>query len=130
MSPESTRVNEGVRAKLATLLFLIALLLGNAALIGALEKNGGSLSVAVFATACALWWASYRISFSVNGKGMTLGLLALGLWIFALVGALALDFHHYIVDHVFWAVSTVLLALIVAVTFRGSQLDAPNATNS
>jgi hypothetical protein len=62
MSLQATVASQGVRAKLATLLFLIALLLGNGALIGGLEKDGGTFFAGLFAVACVLWWISFRIS--------------------------------------------------------------------
>jgi len=125
MGPESTPTSQGVRAKLATLLFLIALLLGNAALIGGLETEGGMLAAGFFAFACVLWWVSYRISRSANGRGLTLGIVALGLWILGVVGALAVAFHHYIVDRFFWASAAILVILIAAIAIRESSSDVP-----
>jgi hypothetical protein len=119
----SLQATPGVRAKLATLLFLIALLLGNSALIGGLEMDGGMFFAALFAVVCILWWISFRISRSANGRGLTLGFVALGLWILNLVGALVLDFRHYIGDHFFWAYAAVLLVLIVAIAIRDTQSD-------
>ena len=119
----SLQATPGVRAKLATLLFLIALLLGNSALIGGLEMEGGMFFAGLFAAVCILWWISFRISRSANGRGMTLGFVALGLWILNLIGALVFDFRHYIGDHFFWAYAAVLLVLIAAIAIRDTQSD-------
>jgi hypothetical protein len=123
MGPETTATSQGVRAKLATLLFLIALLLGNGALIGGLDAEGGILAAGFFAVACVLWWVSYRISRSANGKGMTLGIVALGLSILGVAGALAAAFHHYIGDHFFWASAAILAVLIAAIAIREASSD-------
>ena len=123
MACQATVTRQGVRAKLATLLFLIALLLGNVALIGGLEKEGSMLFAGLFATACVLWWISYRISRPANCRGITLGFVALGLWILNLAGALAISFHHYIVDHFFWASASVLFVLIAVIALRGTPSD-------
>lgn len=115
MAPQATVPNLGVRAKLATLLFLIALLLGNLSLIGGLEMEGGIPAAGFFAVVCMLWWISFRISRSANDRGMTLGIVALGLWILNVAGALAFDFHRLVVNHFFWAYAATLLVLIAAI---------------
>jgi hypothetical protein len=76
MGLQATAMSQGVRAKLATLLFLIALLFGNTSLIAGLEMEGGLPAACIFALVCLVWWISYRISRSANGRGMTLGLVA------------------------------------------------------
>lgn len=130
MSLPVSETNPGMRAKLATLLFLIALLLGNGALIGGLEKEGGLFSAGASAIACVLWWISYRISRSVNGRGMTLGFVALGLGILGLACPLALDFHHYVVDHVFWATTAILVVLVAAIALSDTPSDRPKTSPS
>jgi hypothetical protein len=125
MGLQLTATNQGVRAKLATLLFLIALLLGNVSLIGGLEMEGGMPAAGLFAVVCILWWISYRISRSADGRGMTLGIVALGLWILNVAGALAFDFHHLIVDHFFWASTAILLALIAAIALSDAPSHVP-----
>ena len=120
----------GVRAKLATLLFLISLVFGNIALIGGFEDEGGIPAACVFAIVCVLWWISYRMSCSANRRGMTLGFVALGLWILNLAGALVSDFHHYVVDHFFWVTTAVLLALVVAIALSEAASDGPRASQS
>jgi hypothetical protein len=127
MSSTGTVASAGVRGKLATLLFLIALLLGNGALIGGLENEAGMFSAGVFAVVCVLWWISYRMSRSANSGGITLGFVALGLWILALAGALAIDFHHFIVDHFFWASAGILFVLIAAITLSNTPCESPKA---
>lgn len=112
----------GVRAKLATLLFLIAWPLGSIALMGVLEVEAGLPGLSAFAIACALWWGSYRISLSAGGRGVTLGFIALGMWMLALVGALLINFHDYVRNGFFWA-STLLLSLLVAAV---ALSDAPS----
>jgi hypothetical protein len=125
MAPQAAVPNQGVRAKLATLLFLIALLLGNVALIGGLEMEGGIPAAGFFAVVCMLWWISFRISRSANGRGLTLGIVALGLWILNVAGALAFDFHRLIVDHFFWASAAILLVLIAAIALSDTPSDVP-----
>jgi len=85
--------------------------------------DGGIFFACLFALVCVLWWISFRISRSANGRGMTLGFVALGLWILNLVGALVFDFRHYIGDHFFWAYAAVLSVLIAAIAFRGTSSD-------
>jgi hypothetical protein len=125
MGLQRTVANQSVRAKLARLLFLIALLLGNGALIGGLEAEGGMLAACFFAVACILWWISFRISRSANSRGMTLGVVSLGLWILGLAGALVVAFHHYIVDHFFWACAAILLVLVAAIALSNTPSDVP-----
>jgi hypothetical protein len=50
-------------------------------------------------------------------------IVALGLWILNVAGALAFDFHHLIVDHFFWASAAILLVLIAAIALS----DTPSA---
>jgi hypothetical protein len=130
MSLETGVTSQGVRAKLATLLFLIALLFGNTSLIAGLEMESGLPAACVFAVVCLVWWISFRISRSANGRGMTLGFVALGLWILNLAGALVVDFHHYIGDHFFWASSAALLVLIAAIALRDTPSDVPKTSPS
>ena len=127
MSSPETATSPDIRGKLATLLFLIALLLGNGALIGGLENEAGMFSAGVFAVVCLLWWISYRMSRSANSRGITLGFVALGLWILALAGALAVDFHHFIVDHFFWASTGILFVLVAAIALSDTPPESPRA---
>jgi hypothetical protein len=117
-------MGSGVRTKLATLLFLIALLLGNGALIGGLEMEAGIPAGCLFAVVCILWWIAYRMSRSVNGRGFTLGFVALGLWILQIAVALVSDFRHYAIDHFLWASAAMLSALVAAIAI----FDAPSTT--
>jgi hypothetical protein len=50
-----------------------------------------------------------RVLASANGRGMTLGFVALGLWILNLIGALVFAFRHSIGDRFFWASAAILL---------------------
>ena len=84
------------RGLLALLLFLIAWLLGNVGLIAGFEKEAKALGAATFAMACVLWWISYKISCSANGRGITLGVVALSVWMLNLVGGVLLNFHYWI----------------------------------
>ena len=68
MGLQATAMSQGVRGKLATLLFLIALLFGNTSLIAGLERGGGLPAAGIFALVCLVWWISFRISRSANGR--------------------------------------------------------------
>jgi hypothetical protein len=112
------------------LLFLIALVFGNISLIAGLEMEGGLSAACIFALVCLVWWMSYQISRSANGRGMTLGFVALGLWILNLVGALVFDFRHYISDRFFWVSAAVLLVLIAAIALCDTPSDVPKTSPS
>ena len=122
MGLQATAMSQGVRAKLATLLFLIALLFGNTSLIAGLGMEGGLPAAGIFALVCLVWWISFRIS-RANGRGMTLGFVALGLWILNLIGALVFAFRHSIGDRFFWASAAVLLVLIAGIAISDTQSD-------
>jgi hypothetical protein len=122
VSPEA-QVILGERAKLATLFFLIALLLGNVALIGGLVNEGGMSCACAFAVACLLWWIAYRISRSVSGRGMNLGFVALGLWMLNLIGALVFYFHHSVGAPFFWSSTVLFLLLITAFALSDARLN-------
>jgi len=103
------------RALLTVLLFLVAWLLGNGALIGGLEMEQGVPAVSAFAVACALWWTSYKISRSAHGRGMTFGFVVLGIWMLNLIAALVFTFRHSVADPFFWVSTAIFLLLIIAV---------------
>jgi hypothetical protein len=123
MGLQATAMSQGVRGKLATLLFLIALLFGNTSLIAGLEREGGLPAAGIFALVCLVWWISFRISRSADGRGMTLGFVALGLWILNLIGALVFAFRHSIGDRFFWASVAILLVLIAGIAISDTQSD-------
>ena len=102
------------RGLLALLLFLVAWLLGNVGLIAGFEKEAKVLGTATFATACLLWWISYKISCSANGRGITLGVAALSVWMLNLVVGLVFNFHYWIVDSFFWVSTAIFLLLVIA----------------
>ena len=102
------------RALLAVLLFLVAWFFGNGALILGLEMEEGVFAACVFAFACGLWWTSYKISRSAHGKGMTLGLVALGIWMLNLIGALVFAFRHSVANPFFWVATAIFSFLITA----------------
>jgi hypothetical protein len=112
--------NPRVRAGLSILLFLIAWILGIAALRAGYETYDDVPATCVFAVACVLWWISYKISCSANRRGMTLGLVALGMWMLNLVGLLAVDFHDFIASFFFWGCSAICLFLVTAFAFSNT----------
>ncbi len=112
------------RALLATLLFLITWFLGTGALLGEFEMDEGVFAVCVFAIACALWWISYRITLSANGRGATLGFIALGVWMLNLVGALLVAFHQYVGNPIFWTFVAMVALLVVGIALS----DKPSAS--
>jgi len=123
-------LSSGVRVKLATLLFLVAWLFGSAALTGGFESGANFAGACIFAIACGLWWVAYRTCVSANGKGMTLGLVALGLWMLNLGGMLLVDFHHAVTGFLFWASAAVLLLLVTAVALSDTPSDTQRASPS
>lgn len=123
-------MSSGERGKLATLLFLIALLFGNISLIAGFESEEGVPAACVFAAACFTWWISYRISHSAKGRGITLGLVCLGLWILNIATALVVDFHHFIVGFFSWSSTTILSILITAFVISEAPSDRPRTMPS
>ena len=119
-----------VRARLAVLLFFVAWFVGTAALSGGLKLRAEMRAAYIFAIACVLWWTSYRICLSVNGRGITLGFLALGLWMLHLVGALFFDFHRYVADLFFWTCTASFLLLIMLVALSDPPSVRPRASPS
>ena len=113
------------RALLATLLFLITWFLGAGALIGEFEVEEGPFALCVFAIACVLWWISYRISLSANGRGATLGFIALGMWTLNLVGALLVAFHQYVADPMFWTFVAMVALLVVGIALSDKPSPSP-----
>ena len=89
------------RARLALLLFLITWLLGSVALRIGLDLGADLPAAGIFGVACVLWWISYKISDSAEGRGMMLGFVALGFWMLNLIAALVFAFHHNVADLVF-----------------------------
>jgi hypothetical protein len=61
---------------------------------------------------------------------MTLGLVALGMWILNLGGMLLVDFHHAVTGFLFWASAGILLFLITAVALSDTPSDARRASPS
>jgi hypothetical protein len=121
-------LNSGVRGKLVVLLFLVAWLFGSVALTASFESDAHFAGTCIFAIACGLWWISYKICLSANGKGMTLGLVALGMWMLNLGGMLLVDFHHAVTGFLFWASTAVLLLLVTAVALSHTPSDAHGAS--
>jgi len=119
-----------VRARVAVLLFFGAWFLGAAALSGGLKLGAEVRAACIFAIACALWWISYRVCRSVNGQGITLGFLTLGLWMLHLVGALFFDFHRYVADLFFWTSTAIFLLLIILVALSDPPSIRPKASPS
>jgi hypothetical protein len=118
------------RGLLALLLFLIAWLLGNVGLIAGFEKEAKALGAATFAMACVLWWISYKISCSANGRGITLGVVALSVWMLNLVGGVLLNFHYWIADPFFWVSIAIFLLLITALVMSEAAPNHPKAASS
>jgi hypothetical protein len=117
-----------VRATLAVLLFLIAWFLGAAAIRGGFQFDADVLATCIFAIACGLWWIAYKMSRSANGRGMTLGFVALALWMFHSIGALIVDFHRYVAGLFFWSSTAVFLLLITAVALSDKSSDRPGTS--
>jgi hypothetical protein len=115
VNPSATVLTPRVRSRLATLLFLIAWILGAFALTAGFESGSDLPAACTFAIACGIWWISYRVCQKEDGRGLTLGLVALEMWILNLTGALLLDFRHYVADLLFWAATAIVLFLITAV---------------
>jgi hypothetical protein len=112
------------RRRLAIGLFIIAWWLGTASLIGGLEAMGGFWSMAIFATACVLWFRAYVPSGNDAGSRSSGGFIVIALWMIHLTGAILLDFRHYIRDAFFLASSGILVLLVGA-----TVLSAPRANH-
>ena len=119
-----------VRARLAVLLFFVAWFVGTAALSGGLKLRAEMRAAYIFAIACVLWWISYRICLSVNGRGITLGFLTLGLWMLHLVGAFFFDSHRYVADLFFWTSTAIFLLLILLVALSDPPSAGSRASSS
>jgi len=130
MHAPSVVLTPRARGLIAVSLFLIAWWLGTASVIGAYELEGPILFSCTFALAALLWRISYRISRSVNGRGMTLGAIVLSLWMLSLSAALLIDFRHFVRDPFFWTSSTILLVLVAALAVSDARKVAENATKS
>lgn len=115
--------NPRVRAGLSMLLFLIAWVLGIAALRAGYESYDDVPATCIFAVACVLWWISYKISRSANRRGMTLGLVALGMWMLNLVGLLVVNFRDFVASFFFWGCSAIFLLLVTALAFSDTPPD-------
>jgi hypothetical protein len=96
-------------------------------LILGLEREVGGPAACAFAAACGLWWTSYKMSLSAERRGMTLGLVALGIWMLNLIGALVLAFRHSVAVPFFWAATAIFLLLIMAFAISDSR---PNLSRS
>lgn len=118
------------RALLAVLLFLIAWLLGNVGLTVGLKLGATVPAAIIFAIACVLWWISYKISCSANSRGMTLGFVALSVWMLNLVGALLFDFRHYVADIFFWVSTAIFFLLITAFALSEARPNPPKESSS
>jgi hypothetical protein len=113
------------RRRLAIGIFIIAWWLGTASIVGGLEAIGGLFwSVAIFATACVLWFWAYVLSGNDAGSRSSAGFIVLALWMIYLTSAMLFDFHHYIRDRFFLASSAILI-LLVGVT----AVSAPRANH-
>jgi hypothetical protein len=97
------------------LLFLIAWLLGVGSMHAGFEIEAEVPATCIFALACGVWWLGYKLSRSANGKGMTVGVVALGLWTLNLTVVLFVDFHHTVTNVFFWASTATFLILIAAI---------------
>ena len=121
------------RALLAAFLFLVACNMNHLKALSS-PMRGGFNGIAdvpatcMFAVACGLWWMAYKISRSANGRGITLGFVALGLWMLNSIGALVLDFHHYVADFFFWASTAIFLLLITAVALSDKPSGRPRTS--
>jgi hypothetical protein len=112
------------------LLFFVAWFLGTAALSGGLKLRAEMRAAYIFAIACVLWWISYRICLSVNGRGIKLGFLTLGLWMLHLVGAFFFDSHRYVADLFFWTSTAIFLLLILLVALSDPPSAGSRASSS
>ncbi len=124
------KLRERERGLLALLLFLIAWLLGNVSLIGIFELEAKVPATTTFLVACALWWISYKMSRSANGRGITLGVVALSVWMLSLVGGLLLNFHYWIADPFFWISTAIFLLLITALVVSEVALGPTKTASS
>lgn len=98
----------------------MAWLLGTVALIIGLNGDAGEIpAICIFALACLMWRAAYKLRGRKRQPGNSIGFLALAIWIVNLLGAFALDFHHYVNDLFFWASAAALLLLIIATAVFG-----------
>jgi hypothetical protein len=123
-------LSERARALLAFLLFFIAWLLGNVGLLVGFEVVARVPAATIFAIACVLWWIAYKISRTTSGRGITLGMVALSVWLLNLVGALVFDFHHYAGDIFFWVATVIFLFLITAVVVAERRPNFPEVRSS
>lgn len=118
-------VNPKARALLACLLFLVAWLSGNGALIGGMEMEQGWFSGCLFAVACGFWWAGYRISRPTHDKAMAFGLGVLGLWMLSLIFALVARFRESVVEPFFWFATAMIVLLVIAIVRTGPSFLGP-----
>jgi hypothetical protein len=132
VNPSATVLTSRAQARLATLLFLIAWILGAVALTAGFESGSDLPAACIFAIACGIWWISYKVCQKADGRGLNLGLVALGMWILNLTGALFLDFRHYVADLLFWVATAIVLFLITAVALSKprSESSSPSPSSS
>ena len=101
--------------QLAVWMFCIAWLVGSIALIIGLNGDAGEIpAICIFAIACFMWWAAYKVRGKRGQSSNAIGFLALAIWIFNLLGAFVFDFHHYATDLFFWASIVMLVLLIIS----------------
>jgi hypothetical protein len=100
--------------------FCAAWLLGTVALIIGLNGEPGEIpAIGIFALACVMWRAAYKLRGRKRQPGNAIGFLALAIWLLNLLAALAFDYHHYVTDLFFWASTATLLLLILATALFG-----------
>jgi hypothetical protein len=114
MDRDATVLPRRTRSLLATLLFLIACLLGLGALRLGFDREAQFPGTCVFAIANGLWCTAYKLSGAASSRAARFGLTVLGLWLLNLTGELLVDFHHCVSDPFFWTTAALLLVVICA----------------
>ncbi len=100
------------RPRLGVLLFIIAWLLGNVALIGLTNQGEEMVFTCAFAIACGLWWGGLKLGGLSTAVGTAVGFIVLVIWTLDLLSALALSFRSFASDIFFWASSAMVLFLL------------------
>lgn len=114
------------RGLLAVLIFIISWFTGAASIVGGFETGAYFAFAATFVVAVLFWWASYGLSRSASGRGMTVGLIALALWMLALTFSLLADFRGSIASPFFWTVAVILLVVVVVLSISEARTSAAN----
>src|SRR6266852_8996723 len=83
------------RPRLGVLLFIIAWLLGNVALIGLTNQGEEMVFTCAFAIACGLWWGGFKLGSLSTAVGTAVGFIVLVIWTLGLLSALALSFQSF-----------------------------------